>query len=209
VIAEMNSDILKLFAIVGSQLDQYLVGIGLEQSAKQEWARKYMDAHQRLRVSIEALPRDDGAYIEVFPGVNFPAVEKLAASLQDKKPRKGLMTCSINIGLLSTSQTRTEWRVASDTNANSTASDIVETVRRLALPFWNDFTTLASLLDSYDENDFRLCRGSEWPWRHVAAACLCGSCDRAIELLQRLATERPACAGVVEEATRKVLSFRR
>lgn len=205
----MNSDILKLFAIVGSQLDRYLASVGFKQSAKQEWARKYMDAHQRLRISIAALPRDDGAYIEVFPGVDFSAVENLAASLQDKKPRKGLMTCSINIGLLSTSQTRAEWRVASDTNANSTASDIVEAVRRLALPFWNDFTTLASLLNSYDENDFRFCRGAEWPWRHVAAACLCGSSNRAVELLQRLATERPACAGIVEEATRKVLSLGR
>lgn len=176
----IHDQYLALFA----KLSGELTSLGFVSGKREEFLRFRGEVVQRCAVSLRE-PRDSNeGYVEVFPGFNFAEVEALAARIQGKKPRSEFITCSLNIGLLASSGAAVEWPLSAESTANLIFPSIERAVKEAAVPFWEAFLSLENLLASFEAGDFRLCRGAEWKWRHVAVLCLLNQTDRAVELLR-------------------------
>jgi hypothetical protein len=193
------------FRDLSAALGADLSGLGFAPRGRDEFVRYHGTIMQRLAVSLREVETDLAGYVEVFPGFNIPELEALAASLQGKKPRPGFITCSMNIGLLTSKGALLEWPLRAGDDIAPLARLMANVVRESAVPFWNEFLSLDKLLAAFESGDFRVCRGGEWQWRQVAACCLLGRKSQARDLLQRrLLTAAPALKPVIESALRKI-----
>lgn len=198
------------FGIVTRVLETKLSDLGFRRRGQDEWVRVHGKLLQRVTISLREPPGEDTGYVEVFAGFNFPDVETLAAGLQGKKPRTGFMTCSLNIGLLTPNGVNLEWPLGPDTSVDEIARLVADTASQFIPPFLEEFSSVADLLSRFEANDFRVCRGSEWPWRQIAAACLDGQTTRATELLKaKLAAAPSSTKAVIESALSKVNQYGR
>jgi hypothetical protein len=204
----MSELVQELYRRIGGALATDLAGLGFKPRGQEEWVHSRKGLQQRLATSLREPPGEDAGYLEVFPGFNFPEVEDLAASLQGKKPRPGFITCSLNIGLLTPKGVNLEWPLRPDGDDELIVQLVAQTVAETAPPFWDEFSSVADLLAHFDANDFRVCRGAEWPWRQIAACCLVGQTTRAVELLNaRLAAAPPSGKGMIESAVKKMSQY--
>jgi hypothetical protein len=184
---------------------QHLASTGFSLRGRETFFRTRKGVQQNLTVSLREPPGEDVGFVEVYPGFNFPEVEALAASLQGKKPRAGFITCSLNIGLLSPKATQAEWPLHTNEDFRPTAHVAIQSVVDFAAPFWDEFSSLQELSHGFDSMDPRLCRGSVWPWRQIAATSLSGHSDRAIELLKSRRGSGPDFKDIVVDAALKHL----
>ena len=204
----MGEQIRNLYRSVSDTLDVDLSRLGFKRRGQEEWFRTRDGVLHRLAISLRQPAGEDTGYLEAFPGFNFPEVEDLAASLQSKKPRPGFLTCSLNIGLLTPKEVILDWPLRPNSNEVQTAQVISQTVSEMAPPFWDEFSSVADLLAHFEAKDFRLCRGAEWFWRQIAACCLVGQIERAVELLnQKLADSPPAARAGISSALDRVEKY--
>ncbi|MFL5328500.1 MAG: hypothetical protein ACJ8C4_06260 [Gemmataceae bacterium] len=138
---------------------------------------------QRLSISLREILQERNAFVEAFVGFNFPEIERRAAELQNKRVRPDFITCSLNIGLLTERHTAVEWTITDETQVDEVAHMIHSTVDEYGLPFWDNYSSIERLIESYSANDNLLCRGSEWPWRCVAACEKAGDMTRGLRIL--------------------------
>jgi hypothetical protein len=187
-----------------------LLRFGFKQRGQEEFIRAGDgNVMQRLALSLREPMGGSVGYVEVFPGFNYPEVELLAATLQGKKVRSGFITCSLNIGLLTPKKAHLEWPLQAGNNIESAARLVTHTVAEVAVPFWDEFSSLENLLARFEADDFRLCRGADWFWRQAAAYCLIGQAERAAQVLKAKLAAKPGLKSRVENALQKISEFAR
>jgi hypothetical protein len=196
-------EIRRHYQVVLSALSKQLLPMGFKARGGEAFTRVQGAVTQRLASTLREPEGEAVGFVEVYPGFNFPEVEEVSAHLRGTKPRRGFITCSLNIGLLTPKAQFLEWRLRSKESPENTAHKAVDAIADFAIPFWKEFLTIEELVKAFEGEDPRLCSGDEWPWQQAAAYSVMGKPRKAIHVLNKLLeVEPPSQRATIEAAIR-------
>lgn len=199
----MDADIRDYYNSILDALAADWSGKGFRTHPRDKFTRTVDGVLQRLAMSLRELPNENAGYVEVYVGFNFAELETLAADLQGEMPRRGFLTCSLNLGLLTAKGELLEWPLRRKEDVSRILRQVQPILADVAVPFWNEFLSLENLLAHYEAGDPRVC-GGEWFWEQMAAYCLLGKPERAVRLLSEMQEAENLPQPVVETARRKL-----
>lgn len=185
-------------------LSPFLQGMGFDLKKKKTFIRKMEDCNQELNIQFRHIKGQEAGYVEVFPNIIFENLEKMVATLKGEDYKKGWPTIAANIGNLQFKREFIEWPLTLISDVSDLVEIITSQIEKSAMPFWNDFSNLDSLIKGYEEADPRLIlNGHGFRWRLVAAYCLIREYEKAITTLMEWEIGRPSDS-MIEENIKKI-----
>jgi hypothetical protein len=189
----MSNKIDLVFDALVEGLSPFLHGMGFDLKKKKTFIRKLKDCNQELNIQFRKIKGEEAGYVEVCPDITFENLEKIAATIKGEDYKKGWPTVAANIGNLQAKREFIEWPLTLTSDISKLVEIISRQIEKSALPFWNDFSNLDSLIKGYEEADPRLTlNGHGYRWRLIAAYCLISEFRKAITALMEWEIGRPS-----------------
>ena len=183
-------------------LNPKLEQLGFRRYSKKTFQKKAQECKLVLNVQLRKIPGQDAGYVSVYPGIVYDELESIASELEGVEPRKGWPIAAANVGNLKPEEEFIEWPLTTTTDILALSEVINCSIDDYAVPFWEQFSTVAGLIEGYEKNDPRLAISGNYNWRMAAVYCLTGRHEDAIDLLkkwERYKALKP-CQDVLEQA---------
>ena len=173
-------------------LNPKLEQFGLSLYKKKVFQKKAQECKLVLHVQLRKISGQDAGYVSVYPEIIYDELNSIASQLEGVEQRKDWPTAAANVGNLKPVEEFIEWPLTTTTDILALGDVIISSIEDYALPFWKQFSKIEGLIEGYEKEDPRLTlSGNDYRWSMVAAYCLTGKHEEAIDVLKKWEQCRP------------------